>query len=132
MKNKGFTLVELISIVAVLAVLAIMTFPIIQNVLSDSKAANAQNSCKGYIESFEDSLIGDQLDGPIPKDGLYYVKDIDLKGKAKGDLPTDGWLYVVNGEVKKAEIKVNDIVVEYDGTHTTANKNKTEVSEYEG
>lgn len=37
MKNKGFTLVELLAVIAIIAIIATITTPIILNVLNDSK-----------------------------------------------------------------------------------------------
>lgn len=130
MKNKGFTLVELLSVIAILAILAILAIPKIQEVINTTKVGNVQNSCLGYIKAFEDKMIGDQLDGPISRDGIYYVENIDMNNKAKGELPTDGWLNVVNGDVKEAELKFGKYVLDYDGRKCIVNKNKKNVSQY--
>ena len=130
MNKKGFTLVELIAVVAILAILALLGIPKILDVINNTKIAAAKSNCEGYVKAFEDKLIDDQFDGPVPKDGVYYTKDINLDKNAKGEMPSDGWMYVVNGTVKKAEFKFGNYIVEYNGTNGNVSKTKTKVAPY--
>ncbi len=51
MKNKGFTLIELLGVLIILAVIALITFPIIDNVLTNSRQQAYQRSIDGIIEA---------------------------------------------------------------------------------
>ena len=53
MKNKGFTLVELLGVLLILAVIALITFPIIDNLLVGSKEEAYQRSIDGILEAAE-------------------------------------------------------------------------------
>ena len=129
MKNEGFTLVELIAIITVLTVILLIGIPKILEVIDNNKLSIIKSNCESYIKVFEDQLIDDQFDGPVPRDGLYEVKDIELT-KAKGEMPTDGWLYVIDGTVKKAELQFGYHVVEYNGKKVKINDKKEVVSPY--
>ncbi len=51
MKNKGFTLIELLGVLIILAVIALITFPIIDNVLTNSREQAYERSIDGIIEA---------------------------------------------------------------------------------
>ena len=51
MKNKGFTLVELLGVIVVLAILALITIPIISNVITNVRIKSLENSAYGLIEA---------------------------------------------------------------------------------
>ena len=51
MKNKAFTLVELLGVMVVLAILALITIPIISNVISDVRIKALRSSAYGLIEA---------------------------------------------------------------------------------
>ena len=56
MRNRGFTLVELLAVVAILAMLELIIVPVINNVLNDNKAKlynlqiqNIEDGARGYV-----------------------------------------------------------------------------------
>lgn len=49
MKNKGFTLVELLAVIALLAIIAAITFPFIQDSINESK----ENAYKEQVRTIE-------------------------------------------------------------------------------
>ena len=56
MRNRGFTLVELLAVVAILAMLGLIIVPVINNVLNDNKAKlynlqiqNIEDGARGYV-----------------------------------------------------------------------------------
>ncbi len=69
MKNKGFTLVELLAVIAILAIIATITTPIVLNVLNESKintfkdnALALNRAAQNYYAS---STISDHVDLPL-------------------------------------------------------------------
>ncbi len=49
MKNKGFTLVELLAVIALLGIIAIIAFPYVQNSITDSK----ENTYEEQVRTIE-------------------------------------------------------------------------------
>lgn len=123
--KKGFTMVELLAVIIVLAILSLVAIPKLLKVVDTSKEASAENSTKGYIHSLEEKLIADQFDAPLIKNGAYYIDDEKiLNMNTKGELPTEGWVVIKDGEVTEAELLFGKVVVEYDGTKPKANTEK--------
>lgn len=72
MKNRGFTLVELLGVVAILAMLGLIIVPVINNVLRENKE-NLYNVQIMNIESAVNNYVSD------------HVFDIDISvGSSKG------------------------------------------------
>lgn len=53
MKNKGFTLIEVLAVVIVLGVLASVSFPIIKNTISANRKKAFEESLNGVVRSIE-------------------------------------------------------------------------------
>ena len=53
MKNKGFTLVELLAVIILLAVIALIATPIILNVINDSRESATMDSVSGIYHAIE-------------------------------------------------------------------------------
>ena len=92
MKNKGFTLVELLAVIVVLAVISIITIPMIGNVIEESKKKILEQSVNGLVEVaryysiendgtyeflFDENHKGETING----DSLDYRGSIDAEGK---------------------------------------------------
>ena len=93
MKNKGFTLLELLAVIVILAVIALIATPIILNLISDSKNSSDKVSIDMYARAVEQSIAKEELTDSIP-DGSYTTVDgrtlerngktisVDYSGKA--------------------------------------------------
>ena len=53
MKNKGFTLVELLAVMVILGVISLIVVPIISDVISDSRQASFKSSLTGIKKAIE-------------------------------------------------------------------------------
>ena len=53
MKNKGFTLVELLAVIVILAVISLIAVPMILGVVEESKKSAFQITCNEIYESYE-------------------------------------------------------------------------------
>ena len=101
MKNKGFTLVELLAVIVVLAIISIIAIPMIGNVIDESKKKALEVSANGLIESANYFTISN--------DGVYeFVFDENKKGETikgeqldyKGNIEGTGKLYIdKNGDI---------------------------------
>ena len=135
MKNKGFTLVELLAVIVVLAVISIITIPMIGNVIEESKKKSLEQSASGLIEAasyykishegvtefvFDENKKGETIKG----DKLEYKGNIEGTGKLyidkNGDISlclVDDKYYVYknyNSGIYVGEVKYNNCIIGYD------------------
>ena len=135
MKNKGFTLVELLAVIVVLAVISIITIPMIENVIEESKKKSLEQSASGLIEAasyykishegvtefvFDENKKGETIKG----DKLEYKGNIEGTGKLyidkNGDISlclADDKYYVYknyNSGIYVGEVKDNSCIIGYD------------------
>lgn len=99
MKNKGFTLVELLAVIVVLGVIALISIPITTNLIEQSRQNSFRNSVSGMMKSIEiyytkkaGSEIFLNLTPGADKTLNYdaYLSDLDFTGSK----PTAGYAYV--------------------------------------
>ena len=97
MKNKGFTLVELLAVIVILAVISLITIPMIGNVIDESKKKALEVSANGLIEAARYYSI--------ENDGTYeFLFDENKKGETingkklsyNGSINAEGKLYLDN------------------------------------
>ena len=95
MKNKGFTLVELLAVIVVLAIISIITIPMIGNVIEESKKKALEQSVNGLVEAARYYSI--------ENDGTYeFLFDENKKGETingkklsyNGSINAEGKLYL--------------------------------------
>ena len=135
MKNKGFTLVELLAVIVVLAIISIITIPMIGNVIEESKKKSLEQSVSGLVESasyykishegvtefvFDENKKGETLRG----DKLEYKGNIEGTGKLYIDKNGDISLCLVddkyyayknyNSGIYVGEVKDNSCIIGYD------------------
>lgn len=77
MKEKGFTLVELLAIIVLLAIIAVVASPIILNIIENSKKSGFASSVNGIKDAVENDYSGRNFDTNseyIYENGsLYFV-----------------------------------------------------------
>ena len=135
MKNKGFTLVELLAVIVILAIISIITIPMIGNVIDESKKKSLEQSASGLIEAasyykishegvtefvFDENKKGETIKG----DKLEYKGNIEGTGKLyidkNGDISlclVDDKYYVYknyNSGIYVGEVKDNSCIIGYD------------------
>ena len=119
MKNKGFTLVELLAIIVILAIIAVITVPIVLGIIDDAKKGIAIDSAHGYVRAINQFYLNNQMSDTeyfVP-DGEYEIsiyKDANLS--VNGDEPSDGWVKVVDAEVTDFSFLFGDYVVNYNSS----------------
>ena len=117
-KNKGFTLIELISVIILMGVIAIITVPIIKDTIESAREKNFKNSALGLIEAANEYYLNSKLTGDyfeeiefkvnngkmisgnkeLSFNGKVPVGDSYVKIKSNGDVAiniTDGEFYAV-------------------------------------
>jgi len=75
MKNKGFTLLELLGVVIILGVLSLITFPIILNQIKNAKEG-IKDSTKALIIDAAKDYVADNINNYDEIQGLSYCIDI--------------------------------------------------------
>lgn len=121
MKNKGFTLVELMAIIIILALVFAITIPIIQDLSNKSKRAAAVDSAYGYRDAVSKYFMSKQVREDIDLDGIYTVKDGHLSSNAlqdteislKGVAPSSGYLRYKEGVLELGCLVINGYQVMY-------------------
>ena len=64
MKNRGFTLIELLAIIVILAVIAMIGFPIVTNIINQSRISAAARTCDGIVDAVENLYSMSVLQNP--------------------------------------------------------------------
>ena len=87
MKNKGFTLVELLAVIVILAVISLITVPMILGVIETAKKSAAVESVNGLLDAADKYMITSMF-------GESTVTRFDFPGDTKlsykGTKPTNG------------------------------------------
>ena len=87
MKNKGFTLVELLAVIVILAIISIITVPMILGVIETTKKSAAVESVNGILDAADKYMITSMF-------GESTVTRFDFPGDTKlsykGTKPTNG------------------------------------------
>ena len=57
MRNKGFTLVELLAVIVILAIISLIATPMVLGVIEKSKKSAAIESANGIMDAAEKNMI---------------------------------------------------------------------------
>ncbi|HKM40622.1 MAG TPA: type II secretion system protein, partial [Patescibacteria group bacterium] len=79
MKNKGFTLVELLAVIVILGIIMLIATPLIINVISDARKGVFKNSAYGLVKTGENEYMLNQLNGET-KNLIYEFSDGEISG----------------------------------------------------
>ena len=110
MKNKGFTLVELLAVIVILAIIALIAVPIILGIISDSKNESAERSAELYIDAANKAIARYQMSNSnvnfsgtkncsITSVGIACPGMDTIKVEIDGQAPSGGTIVLVNGKV---------------------------------
>lgn len=121
MKNKGFTLVELMAIIIIVALVFAITIPLIQDLSNKSKKAAAVDSAYGYRDAITKYFMSKQVKEDIDLDGLYTVTNGHLNSNTlsdteislKGTVPESGYLRYNEGALELGCLVINGYQVMY-------------------
>ena len=112
MKNKGFTLVELLAVIVVLAIIAVITVPMILGIVERARKGALKDSAYGLIEAgnlfYTQKLTqGSNVDELkfTMTNGKFILNGTEEELKFKGAKPTTGDLTITSS---KASIRITD------------------------
>lgn len=122
MKNKGFTLMELLAILVILASVSVIATPIIISVVDDSKEANRKNTVKTYVKEIYNAYMI-----TITENEFYSFNSVENGGITENGIInfTNEWL---NENVKVLGITCNGEDI-YSTVFYDINKNKIVMNE---
>lgn len=128
MKNKGFTLVELLAIIVIIAIIALITMPIVKNVIDQSKEKAAVNSAYGFKDALHNYYINSTLDDETELEGIYRINDGVIDGpnlssvsiSLKGTKPSAGKVIYKNGAILTACLEINGYKIKYNNEQFTS------------
>ena len=108
MKNKGFTLVELLAVIVILAVISLIATPMILGVIETAKKSAAVESVNGILDAADKYMITSMLEG-----GKSTRFDFpgDTKLSYKGTKPTSGTLVVDKDGNMSITVSINGYCV---------------------
>ncbi len=99
MKNKGFTLIEVLAVLLILAIIALITVPIISNIIRESKETVFVQDVNSLVESIRTY----QADNNYEAITINYTtgENVELL-ELDGDLPDSGQIAI--NEAGKVEV----------------------------
>ena len=133
MKNKkGFTLIELLAVIVILAIIALIATPIVLNIIKESKDSATIRSANFYMDSVENSLAANMLDGSKIEDGHYIIMENGdlclelnkdktckrglIKVEVSGKIPEKGNIIIIGSKLEKVDLLVdNKEIFKYNG-----------------
>ena len=76
LKNKGFTLVELLAVIIIIGVLALVTIPKVKDSLENSKKTTAVTSTIGYTKAIDEYALHQEMEkNNIKLNGIYNINN---------------------------------------------------------
>ena len=121
MKNKGFTLVELLAVIAILAILVIIALPNVLKMFNDAKKNSFLTEAKTLAQDVSSKYISESMKGnklsvisnkknslDLSGRDLEYSFELDSKGKIKNMVVSDG-TYCISTTKDYTKITKSDI-----------------------
>ena len=118
MRNKGFTLVELLAVIVILAVISLIATPMVLGVIEKTKKSAAIESANGIMDAAEKNMIESMLNG---ESKTRYDLTNDTSLSYKGEKPESGILLIDDKGKMSIKVKINGYCVlkTYNGTTPT-------------
>ena len=105
MKNKAFTLIELLAVIVILAIIALIATPIILGIINNTRDESNKRSIELYASAVKNAIAEYQLTESNPPKtfidlNIEYDGDIECRKK---ELYEDGSFYLEGCKVNKSE-----------------------------
>jgi len=129
LKNKAFTLIELLAVIVILAIIALIAIPIILNIIEDTKISAVKQSAQNYMSSLELYLVSSEVDKTkltFQRGNKYNVNNMTIiENKTylplnelieiSGSIPTGIDDYVIiddDGKVVSSKLTIDGYIIE--------------------
>ena len=120
MKNKGFTLVELLAVIAIIAIIAIITIPIIINLITDSKENTFKSSVNELVNLVEQNYTEFGRSGSV----AYTFANNKLTCSGCPDIKFNGTIKNGTGTLTNNNGVVTGGITNGDFTYVVSGNNK--------
>lgn len=86
MKQKGFTLVELLAVIVILAVIALIATPQVLSMIESSRQGAAESSMLSYVDAVEKTIVVKLMNASSDTNysQSYEIKGLELTNKDSG------------------------------------------------
>ena len=115
LKNKGFTLVELLAVIVVLSIIALIGFIQVGKVIETAKEQAAVESANNYVKAVNLKIISDMANGISVEDKTYDISDFDVD--MQGTKPSNGTITIKDSKVVSGKFTISKISMKYDITN---------------
>lgn len=105
MKNKGFTLVELIAIIVIIAIIALIAVPTVLNIIDKSKEKANLNSAKMILEAGDIYYSNNMIK---KNEEIGIDKNIYSNLETKGNKPENGEFYLLENGKTAMAVQMDD------------------------
>lgn len=129
-KNKGFTLVELLAVIVVLAIIALIGFTKVGSVIETAREKAAIESVNNYIKAVNIKIMNDMTKGITFSDGTYSVENFSVD--MNGTKPTNGSFIIKESKVISGNFTIDKTKISYDidaGTKVISTNSYTDGTE---
>ena len=120
MKQKGFTLVELLAVLIILAVIALIAIPVVINLINNSKKSAAITGAQNYIRAVNNAVLDSMqiASEQAIEDGEYTTSELKQLGvEVEGTQPSGGYITITNSKVSKVEfLEIGDYILKLNTT----------------
>lgn len=126
MKNKGFTLVELIAVIVILALITLIVVPKVKTSLTKSENKSRIISAQEFNRAIENQIIENiNNNDPDIEEGTYTIDNLkkNYRFKYTGDSPVSGTVVIEDDKVFSCELVYEDYTVTCNNGNYTVNKN---------
>lgn len=123
MRNKAFTLIELLSVIVILSIIFLIATPIILGIIKDAREESYKRSVEMYAKAIENAIAKQQLFNPnevvsgtfTTTDGrnLKQTGKEDLKIEYDGNVVCEIIQIYEDGNIYLTKCKVNGTFIEY-------------------
>lgn len=127
MKNKGFTLMELLAVIVILSIIALIATPIIIDIIENVRQNSKARSAELYIDAVEYAIANNASLNNKIEDGTYRIMsdgnvcigtlETDnctgeiLEVKVDGEKPNGDRIIIRNGEIVNYIIQFGEIII---------------------
>jgi len=123
MKNKAFTLIELLAVIVILAIIALIATPAVLNIIEDSRKGAAEASARSIVSAAKTYYMQETMNGrtvssiDLSTDTLKYDGDQASKGtitftdgKPSSEMYINGYCVTIeaNGKIKSEKMDEED------------------------